>query len=602
VRQMPPNPRPSAYSIEHRAAYIALAARLGPAHVAKLLHIPGYVVRKWQYRDRLAQRRLPVITAPSLVPSDADLADISVTDQLRQALSTYGTMGAAISALGMKRKDLAGVDWTSFGGGHVEVPKASSYILTYAQNDTPVHAGFWKNLAAYASTIGAEILVGAGTYQLGLYRDHAADPSFYAAEVRPHILKTNGFLFGDVLFGATANLLPTVTAPLSKWRTRGKSWVIVPHVRQHLESVPRMLKKPPKIIMSTGSCTVANYAARAAGQAASWHHTLGAIIVEHDGSDWHVRHITADETGEFQDWDAKAVDGVISYGHPIDTLVGGDLHLAQADRQVVRATWGWCMDDNVRLFSGSIIDELTPLRQVMHDALDFMNRNHHGRQDVMWRLERLVTGNYSVGQEVEQTSAVLSRLCRPGIETVMVKSNHDDALDRWVASDDGRKDEANVRLWHHLNYLQADAIMRRVPYDHFENSLRMFANLEGAVFPERFSSYEVDYPAGPIEYNLHGDKGNGGARGSAMGFVRAAPKVISAHSHTPYRREGHGCVGTSTNMDMVYNRGLSTWAHAHIIVYPSGHWTHVFIRDGRYRRPAAANQNLTPNASVGIAA
>lgn len=68
-----------------------------------------------------------------------------------------------------------------------------------------------------------------------------------------------------------------------------------------------------------------------------------------------------------------------------------------------------------------------------------------------------------------------------------------------------------------------------------------------------------------------------------MGFVKAAPKVVSAHSHTPFRREGHGSVGTSTLMDMGYNQGLSTWAHAHIIIYPPGHWTHAFCRDGRYR-------------------
>ena len=574
-----------AFSLSERVAFAAAAKVVGSAQLARRLGIPDGAVRKWVHRYARSTA-LPVVEAPALVAADEDL---SVTARLADALSRHGTMGAAISALGLRRKDLAGVDWSIFAGGLDAVPDAPAYLITYAQNDTCVHAGFWSNLTAYADHLGARILVGAGTYQVGLYRDHAADPSFYDPAVRPCILKTNAFVARDLLFAATANLLPTVASPLSKWRTRGgKASVIVPHAKQLLESVPRMLEHDPKIAISTGACTVPNYAARAAGQAAAWHHSLGAVIVERDGDGWHLRHVTADdESGAFQDLDVLVEGGVVATGASIDTLVAGDIHAAQVDLDVVRATWG----------PGGLVERLRPKRQVVHDVLDFHARNHHDRGSVKKRLERLVAGRQSVSRELEETANLLASICREGVETVVVKSNHDDALDRWLDSDDGLKDEENVRLWLHLNARHVDAIHRRERFDPFRAAIELSGELEGAVWPARFSSYEVDYPAGPIELNLHGDRGNAGARGSPMGFVKAAPKIISAHSHTPYRREGHGSVGTSTQMDLGYNQGLSAWAHAHIVVYPSGHWTHVMIKGGRFSS-ARPNPETCGNAQA----
>ncbi|MEO9789267.1 MAG: hypothetical protein ABJF67_16885 [Aurantimonas coralicida] len=576
-------------------AFAATAEAIGSAALARRLGVSPDRVRQW--RCRAGKRR--IVDAPTLVPDVADLAEIPVTDRLRSALDEHGTMGAAISALGLRKKDLAGVDWALFGGGLQEIPRAPAYLITYAQNDTSVHSGFWRNLEAYAGAIGAQILVGAGTYQVGLYSDHAADPTFYDRRCRPFIVRSNDRIFGDIIFAATANLLPTVPAPLTKWRTRGgRASVIVPHVKQHLESVPRMLDHDPKIVWSTGSCTIANYAPRAAGQAAAWHHAIGCVIVEHDGQDWHARHITGDdETGDFQDLDVLVQDGVVSTGVAIDTLVAGDIHAAQADPTVVQATWGLSLSGRTRVRCG-IVPDLRPARQVVHDVLDFYNRNHHERGRVKARLERLVAGRTSVAEELRQTSALLRGISRTGIETVVVKSNHDDALDRWLDSDDGGKDEANVVLWHRLNAIHCEAISARRDIDIFRTAMELDGGIRGATWPRRFASHEVDYPSGAIEYNLHGDKGNGGSRGSPMGFVRAAPKIISAHSHTPFRREGHGSVGTSTKMDMAYNRGLSTWAHAHIAVYPSGHWTHVFIKSGRWRRPANENAIVEMEAAA----
>lgn len=216
---------------------------------------------------------------------------------------------------------------------------------------------------------------------------------------------------------------------------------IVPHARQYLESVPRMLEHAPKLAISTGSCTVPNYASRAAGRASAWQHAIGAVVVERDGDGWYLRHITGDDaTGAFQDLNTYVLNGVVTKGVAVDIIVAGDIHLAQIDRSVVRATWG----------PGGLVEQLRPRPQVVHDVLDFHARNHHERSNVEKRLERLVAGRQSVSRELEETANLLASICRTGVETVVCKSNHDDALDRLLDSDDGRQDEENLRLWLNL--------------------------------------------------------------------------------------------------------------------------------------------------------
>lgn len=603
-------PNASPFPIEHREAYIALASRLGPAHVARLLDVPAYVVRKWCYRDRKARRTdelVPVIEAPSLVPDDADL-EPTVTDLLVDALAIHGTMGAALKALKFSQKKLAEVDWSVFVEAcHGGLPDADVLMFTSAQNDTEAHP-FLGRLSAYSDALIARygirsaIVIGGFTYQLGLYRDHASRPEFYASDIRRHLVMDHVDVASDLVFAARANILPTVVNPIAKWKTQeGSRCLILPHAKQHLESIPRMLERDPKIVWTTGCCTVPNYTSRNAGTSAEWHHTIGAVIVERDGDTWHARHITADANGDFQDLDAKVDGRGVTFGHRIDSLVAGDIHAAQVDPAVVRATWGVDSIGRTRTKTGLVAD-LRPRRQMIHDVLDFQARNHHEIKSVKRRLERLVAGRHNVRKELADTAWLLRNLCRTGLETVVVKSNHDDALDRWLDAFDGADDEENYDLWCELNARHSRAIRDRESFDPFRYAMELTGKFVGAFWPKRFSSYEIEFPSGPVEFNLHGDRGNGGSRGSAMQFVRAAPKILSGHTHTPYRRDGHGSAGTSSLLNMGYNEGLSTWAHAHIVVYPSGLWTHVFIKDGAYRRPVAANQNTTSTASVGIAA
>ena len=41
--------------------------------------------------------------------------------------------------------------------------------------------------------------------------------------------------------------------------------------------------------------------------------------------------------------------------------------------------------------------------------------------------------------------------------------------------------------------------------------------------------------------------------------------------------------GTSSDLDMKYNKGLSSWSHSHIITYQNGKRAMLTMRNGKYR-------------------
>ena len=59
--------------------------------------------------------------------------------------------------------------------------------------------------------------------------------------------------------------------------------------------------------------------------------------------------------------------------------------------------------------------------------------------------------------------------------------------------------------------------------------------------------------------------------------------TIVGHSHTPAILEGCYQVGVTGKLDQGYNKGPSSWMHAHCVLYGNGKRSLLFIRDGRWR-------------------
>ena len=97
------------------------------------------------------------------------------------------------------------------------------------------------------------------------------------------------------------------------------------------------------------------------------------------------------------------------------------------------------------------------------------------------------------------------------------------------------------------------------------------------VADESFKIYD-------IELGIHGHAGTNGSKGSSTQFAKLGTKTISAHHHSPQITNGNYIVGTSSELKLDYNKGPSSWNHAHCIIQPNGKRQMIFINSGKWRR------------------
>jgi hypothetical protein len=464
---------------------------------------------------------------------------------------------------------------------------AKRFILTAAQDDTPVHEGFWRNLLAYAQVIGAEIRVGGFTYQKGLFEDHATRTAAFAEAVRPYLFHDNNEC-GPLLFAAKMNTLPTAVRPLSGLDsyTRG-AWGVFPHAKIQLVSVPSLPGRHPVMLMTTGACTVPNYVEKKAGLKAEFHHQIGATIVEVDDQDrLFCRQISATDDGAFQDLDAVVRAGRVTRGHRIEAITWGDIHREKIDPVVARAGWGFDVESEQIVSVDNMLDILRPRHQFFHDLLDFQGRNSHRRGDHHFLFQMLYGGTDRVEDANQASARFLRRTARDWCTSVVVASNHHDQLPRWLREADPRQDPLNLRFWCQAN----DAIYAAIEagdteFDVFRWALARhdLAGLEDIVFVPRNGSYLICQAQGGIEGALHGDEGPNGARGSAASLNKVATRMNIAHAHSSCILDGTYQAGLCGLMDQGYNSGPSSWSHTQILTYPNGRRSLITFIDGKWR-------------------
>ncbi len=454
---------------------------------------------------------------------------------------------------------------------HVEavrpVVAGQKFLVTSAQNNTDVHAEFLANLEAYAAYIGAQIIVFPFIYNKnGFQNGEGSDEIWYDPSVVKYLQKETAWLGNAGKVSAMAfNILPTVAYPLSGMRQviGNAEAMIIPHATLAHECVPVLGAQHGRTVpqlYSTGTVTQRNYIQQQAGQKAENRHNFGALIVEFNDSDvfW-IRQIETDETGEFQDL-RNLVYAKTVCDEDIAVLNYGDIHAEKSDSFVANAQWG--------KLGGSMLDYLKPSYQMAHDLLDFEALNHHNRDNHYHMANNLIR-NRTVRDDLSDVAKILSTMSRDWCETVIVRSNHDDALDRWLADAkyEPRKDPANALTYYQL---QVSAYQHLKRADHFD-SLPIALEQETAFDPSgyRFLRASQSFVVGGIELGEHGHSGINGSRGSPKQFASA--RCTTGHTHSSSIYGGCYTAGVSGKLAMGYNEtGASSWVHASVIQYPTG--------------------------------
>lgn len=446
--------------------------------------------------------------------------------------------------------------------------KKKRFLITWAQNDTPVHEAFISNLEAYAEEINASIHVIAGRYKnpTSVFTDKNyetwSDRILDYLDANRHEIHKHMWIMSDV------KIQPTAVDPMTGLQgMSGINSCIFGSPKVHLETIPVLEGNLPKMMMTTGACTLKNYTDSKSGKKGEFHHTLGFVIVEIKNSEvFFARQVTATDDGNFYDLNYRVAynpdldKSEVTNHNSIAAAILGDLHYGQHDERVISQT--------LRLFK-----HLKPDHVVLHDVFDGLSINHHESKDPFIQYQREMDGSNRLRWEIDAMLAGLEDF--KDYDVTIVRSNHDDFLDRWLKGTDWRK---ATTLKNSLEYMEFAALLLRgqapngvIPY------------LINQKFPQfRTLGRSDSFVVKGWELGQHGDIGSNGSRGSLLQFRKLNTKVVVGHYHSPGRKDGALAVGTSTLLRVNYNVGPSGWLQSHVIIQNDGKAQHINFIKGEF--------------------
>lgn len=464
------------------------------------------------------------------------------------------------------------------------------FIFTAAQDSSAIHEDFWKALNVYAEWLeNCEIIVSGFTYAKTLFEDHdtRSKKVGFHPDIDDYIVHDPINVGDGLVFCGEMNTLPTAVKPLSGFETYTRNrWGIFPHPKVQLVSVPTMKDTIAKQIMTTGAVTLPNYIRKKAGIKGSFHHVCGAVLVElaPDGSFW-CRHLlaTSYDDGSFYDLDCKITPDGVFENQRVEALTYGDIHHEKLDPKVAITTWGYDVKSGRKAdwsIPRPLVQFLKPNFEFFHDLSDFAPRNHHNIKDHHFRFATHQHGTANVEAALIGAAKFLGEVVRDDCQSIVVESNHDQALVKWLKTADYRDDPENASFFlktqaSYYAYLAAGVAHPPV----FEDILRANGCPVDVEFVNEDKSFTI---CGDIECGMHGHLGANGAKASPNAFSRMGAKSNTGHTHSPAILDGAYVGGVSGKLDMGYNKGLSSWAHAHIVTYANGKRAILTMMNGRW--------------------
>jgi hypothetical protein len=446
----------------------------------------------------------------------------------------------------------------------------SRFIITWAQNNTPVHTKFLKNIEKYAEFIEADIHVIAGRYKnpTSVWTNQQETEEFWDDKIVKYLDANRHDIHKFVSILSDIKVQPTAVNPMTGMQAlSGVNSSVFGSPKVQMEMIPVLDGNVPKMMLTTGAVTMQNYTDSKSGKVSEFHHTFGFVIVEiKDDEIFFMRQVTADDnTGNFSDLYNRVENGKVKTLSEIEALVLGDLHCGHHDDNVLKSTF-------------ELTSQLLPKHVILHDVFDGDSISHHQMKDPFVQYGKEVQGTNDLGKEIDNMMGVLDNF-KHFDNVVIVRSNHDDFVDRWLKNEDWKKQPTfkNAPLYMDLSarllrqYATGDEVIGVIP-ELIKDKFPKFITLG------RSASYKVKN----WELGQHGDIGSNGSRGSLLQFRKLNTKIVVGHYHSPGRKDGALAVGTSTRLRVGYNNGPSTWLQSHVIIHKDGRAQHINFINGEY--------------------
>lgn len=470
----------------------------------------------------------------------------------------------------------------------VPLPKkgfVNRFILTCLQNNTKVNKQVWETLNHLSDYYEAPIMVSTFTYApTGSSKRGANDAGNFGNNPKDRWYDIDESFFSDafvelapgLVWCGHSNRLPTAANPLTGTDSiNGRASGIWPHTTIQMRPVPTMHGDATKFNWTTGTIGLKNYLQTFSGQRGEFHHAYGGLLVEvcSDGA-WFVRQLNADSEGVIYDLEVMAdPEGVWVNESGIEALVCGDIHRAKLDQRASDCTFA----------AGRMVDSLKPKLTVYHDLLDMESRRHWSRKDPHERFRVYAHKRDSVLEEVREAGQYLLDTARPWMKQLVIRSNHDADLDRWLRETDWRDDVANAEFYLELNTAMLKSIRLGSPINVFEWAVKRLHPDTTAMFNPKDKSYVVCKKyGGGVELGLHGDEGPNGAAGTPGNLGKIGRKIVIGDKHAPGIWDGCYVAGVLGSLEQGYNSGPSGWAPANVPIYPNGKRQVLLMWDGAY--------------------
>jgi len=324
--------------------------------------------------------------------------------------------------------------------------KIGLYLITWAQAHTPINEVLWENMKAYAQKIGAKIIVLPGTY-LNYNSSFKKLERTWDDRLLEYMYASENKLFKHLHIIPDADILPTAQMPLMGMESvTGIESSIIGHPRQHKMIVPTLKTSRRKLMATTGSITVENYRRARVGKKARTHHKMGFLIAEKiDKEEFVMRHVEAEKDGSFQDLVFRVEEGKVSMTAKWAAIVNGDTHLSKECSDMLKET-------------RRIVEIGKPDVTIWHDLFDGYSINHHQQKDFVAQVIKEKKNLNSLQGEIDLNMNFIKEW--KDTNMIIIPSNHNDWLDKWVRFSEGTKDLKNAKLF---NEFQAVLFEEKAP-------------------------------------------------------------------------------------------------------------------------------------------
>lgn len=450
--------------------------------------------------------------------------------------------------------------------------EGNTFLLTCAQNNTDLNMPFFRTLLSMQEHLDAQLHISRFTYNKGAYKGGVKpdtdsqtdyDDVWFDENILPYASDQSLELAPGLVWCGELNIIPTREYPTTGFDRYGRgASIIIPHVKMQLKSIPTMKHDDARFSYTTGTVTMRNYLERAAGQKASFDHVYGALLVEVDeAGQWWVHQLNADRDGGVYWKDTYyGPDGSATEGHQAAVMSHGDIH-------------GYKLSSRVLDAASEVVDYVRPKVQTFNDILDFMPANHHNIKDPHHHHTMHCMDKASVEGEFDYAARyVVDILFREYSKHYVITSNHDQAIEGWLRNIAGFSDPVNMEFWLEANLYSATC--RRMgekprPFAKYMkealvDAMPPHASPYFAEIVDEDESLVID----GIQHGLHGHLGPNGARGNPKN-LRTVGKATTMHTHSCGIIGGVYTGGVYGNLDMGYNKGLSSWSHSFVLQYPS---------------------------------